>query len=484
MHDFLEILQTVLQTFASWIWDYMVYILLIIGLVLTFRTGFVQFVRFNQAFRLVFGGFTAGIRDMLKGKKKTEKPEGDLSPLTALATALASTVGNGNIGGVSTALVMGGPGAIFWMWVCGFVGMATKYAEAVLAVHFREKYADGKIAGGPMYYIMNGFKNKKFARVLARTFAIGGILATLFGTGLMMQSNQMTLALKTQLALPQIGVLSPEVYLGVIITVLTGMVVIGGIKRIGSVADKIVPTMIFLFFGSGLIIVAMNIRNLPEVFSLIFTSAFNPSAAVGGFAGASVKMAMQMGFRRGLLSNEAGLGSAPIAHAAAQTPSPVHQGLIGTYEVFIDTILVCTMTALINLSSGVWTTGVNGTEMTAMAFRHNIGPAGGLIVAFSSFLFGYSTLLGWYYYGEQCVRYVLKDWVLMPYKILYVCLVFVGAVVSIDLVFIIGDIANAFMALPNIVALFVLSGVVAKLTKDFFSKYKSIEGFDAARQRN
>lgn len=191
-------------------------------------------------------------------------------------------------------------------------------------------------------------------------------------------------------------------------------------------------------------------------------------------------MAMQMGFRRGLLSNEAGLGSAPIAHAAAQTPSPVHQGLIGTMEVFIDTILVCTMTALINLSSGIWTTGVNGTEMTASAFTHNIGPMGGLIVAFSSALFGYSTLLGWYYYGEQCMRYIFKDKIVLPYKIIYVTLVFVGSVVSIELVFIVGDIANAFMALPNLVALFVLSGVVAKTTKDFFNKYKSIDGFDAA----
>jgi len=483
MHDFMLTLETNLMAFASWIWDYMVYVLLVIGLVLTVRTRFVQFVKFGEAFKLVFGSFFSGIKDFLQGKKKeATKSEGDISPLTALATALASTVGNGNIGGVSTALVMGGPGAIFWMWVCGFVGMATKYAEALLAVHFREKYADGKIAGGPMYYIMNGFKNKSFAKILARIFAIGGIIATLFGTGLMMQSNQMTLALKSQLGLQAIGGISPEVYLGILITLLTGMVIIGGIKRIGSVADKIVPTMIFVFFGAGLTIIIMNIENLPAAFGLIFSSAFNPSAAIGGFAGASVKMALQMGFRRGLLSNEAGLGSAPIAHAAAQTPSPVHQGLIGASEVFIDTILVCTMTALINLSSGIWTTGVNGTEMTAMAFKHNIGPAGGLIVAFSSFLFGYSTLLGWYYYGEQCVRYVLKDWVILPYKILYVCLVFVGAVVSIEMVFVVGDIANAMMALPNIIALFVLSGVVAKLTKDFFDKYKTVKGFDTAHR--
>ncbi len=482
MQSFLDNLTSSLNTFSSFIWDYMLYILLVIGLWLTIRTGFVQFAKFGQAIKLVFGGFISGLKNLTGRKKEEKKTEGDVSALTALATALASTVGNGNIGGVATALVMGGPGAIFWMWVCGFVGMATKYAEALLAVHYREKYADGKIAGGPMYYIINGFKNKKFARILAAVFAAGGVLATLFGTGLMMQSNQMTLALRTQLGLGEIMGVSPQVYIGIAITLLTGMVIIGGIKRIGSVADKIVPTMIIVFLGSGIIIIAMNIQHLPEAFGLIFSSAFSPSAAMGGFAGAAVKMAMQMGFRRGLLSNEAGLGSAPIAHAAAQTPSPVHQGLIGTMEVFIDTILVCSMTALINLTSGIWTTGVNGTEMTALAFSHNIGFTGGLIVAFSSFLFGYSTLLGWYYYGEQCLRYLFKDSLTLPYKIIYVVLVFVGSVVSIDIVFIVGDIANAFMALPNIIALFVLSGMVAKITKEFFEKYKTIEGFDSAQK--
>ncbi len=483
MQEFLDKLTIVLTDFSSFIWDYMLYVLLAIGLVLTFRTGFIQFLKFGEGLKLVFGGFFSGIGNLFKGKKAEKKGDGDVSPLTALATALASTVGNGNIGGVATALVMGGPGAIFWMWVCGFVGMATKYAEALLAVHFREKYADGKIAGGPMYYIMNGFTNKSFAKILAYVFAVGGVLATLFGTGLMMQSNQMTLALRTQLGLGEFLGITPQVYIGVIITLLTGMVIIGGIKRIGSVADKIVPTMIIVFLGSGITIIIMNIQHLPEAFGLIFSSAFSPSAALGGFAGASVKMAMQMGFRRGLLSNEAGLGSAPIAHAAAQTPSPVHQGLIGTMEVFIDTILVCTMTALINLSSGIWTTGVNGTEMTALAFSHNIGFAGGLIVAFSSFLFGYSTLLGWYYYGEQCFRYLFKNATTLPYKIVYVTLVFVGAIVSIDIVFIVGDIANAFMALPNIIALFVLSGVVAKITKEFFTKYKSLAEFELANKK-
>jgi AGCS family alanine or glycine:cation symporter len=254
-------------------------------------------------------------------------------------------------------------------------------------------------------------------------------------------------------------------------------VIIGGIKRIGAVAERLVPTMVILYFVFGFIVIFAHISEIPQAFLLIFKHAFTPSAALGGFMGATVKQALSMGFRRGLLTNEAGLGSAPIAHAAAQTPSPVHQGLIGIGEVFIDTIVVCSITALINLSTGMWQSGLDGTAMTAASFSKTIPIAGGLVVALSSFLFGYSTLLGWYYYGEQCMKYLFGIKITYPYRIIYVVLVFIGSLISIQLVFFIGDIANAFMALPNLIALALLSGVVAKTTTSFFNKYHSLEDF-------
>jgi alanine or glycine:cation symporter, AGCS family len=447
---------------ASQIWSFMLFILLAIGLWLSIRTGFVQFRRLGASFKLIASGF------MGKGKKTKD---GDVSPFAALTTALAATVGNGNIGGVATALVVGGPGAIFWMWVCGFLGMATKYSEALLGVKFRQHYPDGAIAGGPMYYIRNGIRNKRFAAFLAGAFAVCGAFAALFGTGNMMQANQMALAMNSELGIPKI-------ITAVVITVLTALVILGGIKRIGAVTEKIVPTMILLYFGTGIVILVLNIKAVPAAFGLIFQYAFTPTAAAGGFLGASVRQAMQMGVRRGLLSNEAGLGSAPIAHAAAQTPSPVHQGLIGLGEVFIDTILVCTLSALINLTSGLWMGGLNGSALTAASFSKSIPFAGGIIVAFSSFLFGYSTLIGWCYYGEQCVRYLFGNRSTKPYRLTFTALVFIGALVSLELVFYLGDIANAFMALPNLIALAALSGVVAKTTKSFFKEYPTLKEFE------
>jgi len=448
---------------AEFIWSYMLFILFAVGAWLTVKTGFIQFRRLRAGFKLIFSGFL--------GKKSLKKHDGDVSPFAALSTALAATVGNGNIGGVATALFTGGPGAIFWMWICGFVGMATKYSEAVLGVTYREKYSDGKIAGGPMYYMKNGLKNKKLGRILALAFAICGAFAALFGTGNMMQANQMALAFNSEFGVP-------KVLTGIIITVLVSLVIIGGIKRIGSVAEKLVPTMVIIYFIFGFIVIFSHIGRVPHVFVLIFQQAFSPTAAMGGFMGAAVKHAIQMGFRRGLLTNEAGLGSAPIAHAAAQTPSPVHQGLIGVGEVFIDTIIVCTITALINLSSGMWQSGLDGTAMTAASFSDSVPVIGGLVVALSSFLFGYSTLLGWYYYGEQCMKYIFGEKVALTYRVIYVGLVFLGALVSIELVFYIGDIANAFMAFPNLIALALLSGTVAATTRQFFRKYPKIEDFE------
>ncbi len=458
-----QLVQWIDQT-ATWIWSYMVYILFIVGAWLTIKTGFIQFRKLGDGAKLVFKGFM--------GKKSEGKHEGDVSPFAALSTALAATVGNGNIGGVATALFWGGPGAIFWMWVCGFIGMATKYAEALLGVEYREKHPDGTIAGGPMYYIKNGLKNKRVAFYLAAAFAVCGAFAALFGTGNMMQANQMALAFNAQFGIPKIAT-------GIVITILVALVIIGGIKRIGMVAEKLVPTMIIIYFIFGFVVIVEHYAEIPNVFKLIFYYAFTPSAAVGGFLGATVSQAIQFGFRRGLLSNEAGLGSAPIAHAAAQTPSPVHQGLIGTMEVFIDTIVVCTLTALINLSTGMWQSGLSGTAMTAASFSEGIPYLGGFVVALASFLFGYTTLIGWCYYGEQCLKYLFGIKITYAYRIVYIILMFIGSIATIELVFFVGDIANAFMALPNLIALALLSGTVGVLTKAFFKKYPKIEMYKA-----
>ena len=447
---------------AENIWSYMLYILLASGIWLTVRTRFIQFRHLGTSFKLIFAGFL--------GKKGGKDQEGDVSPFAALSTALAATVGNGNIGGVATALFVGGPGAIFWMWICGFVGMATKFSEAMLGVKYREKHPDGTIAGGPMYYIKNGIKNQSIAKPLAAAFAVCGAFATLFGTGNMMQANQMALAFQSEFGIPKLAT-------GIVITILVGLVIIGGIKRIGAVAGKVVPAMLILYFTLGFIVIIAHISEIPKAFLLIFEHAFSPSAAFGGFVGASVKMAMQIGFRRGLLTNEAGLGSAPIAHAAARTPSPMHQGLIGIGEVFIDTIIICTITALINLSTGMWASGLNGTAMTAASFSGTIPIIGGLVVALSSFFFGYTTLLGWYYYGEQCLKYLFGLKATIPYRFIFVILVFTGSLISIELVFFVGDIANAFMALPNLIALMVLSGTVASYSRSFFKQYPKIEDY-------
>ncbi|MDI6766831.1 MAG: sodium:alanine symporter family protein [Bacteroidota bacterium] len=462
MDDLYSQLVNLIDLTASWIWSYMIYILFIVGAWLTYKTGFIQFRKFRDSLKLVLQG--------AMGKGKDKSREGDVSPFAALSTALAATVGNGNIGGVATALFWGGPGAIFWMWVCGFIGMATKYAEALLGVHFREKYPDGTIAGGPMYYIKNGLKNKRLAIWLASAFAIFGAFAALFGTGNMMQANQMALSFDSQFGIPK--------YIsGIAITILVGLVIIGGIKRIAMVAEKLVPTMIVIYFAFGLFVIIEHYAEIPKVFALIFSYAFTPSAAVGGFLGSTVSQAIQFGFRRGLLSNEAGLGSAPIAHAAAQTPSPVHQGLIGSMEVFIDTIVVCTLTALINISTGMWQSGLEGTAMTAASFSEGIPIVGGFVVAVSSFLFGYTTLLGWCYYGEQCLKFLFGIKVTYTYRIIYILLMFIGSIASIKLVFFVGDIANAFMAFPNLIALALLGGTVGTITKTFFDKYKNIEDF-------
>lgn len=437
---------------AEQIWNVMVPFLFGVGLLLTVRTGLVQFRKLPTALRVALGP-----------EARRASGAGDVTPFAALSTALAATVGNGNIAGVATALMWGGPGAIFWMWVCGFLGMATKYSEAMLGVQYRQKHPDGSVAGGPMYYIRYGLGDTGFARALAGFFAVCGAFAALFGTGNMMQSNQISLAVHSQFGVPMWAT-------GTFIAALTALVILGGLRRIASVTEKLVPAMILLYLVVGSVVLVLNAANIPHALRLIFQNAFTATAATGGFLGATMMQGIQFGARRGILSNEAGLGSAPIAHAAAQTPSPITQGLVGVMEVFIDTIVVCSFTGLILLSSGMWTSGLEGSAMTAGAFSQSIPLVGGLVVALSSFLFGYSTVIGWSYYGEQCLKYLFGVKVTLPYRLIFIALTFVGAVVSIEVVFFVGDIANAFMALPNLIGLTLLSGIVARMTRDGLAK--------------
>lgn len=446
----------------AWAWQpfAMPLLLLIVGGLLTWRTGFVQIVHFKTSIRMALGG--------LFGKRQGKA--GTITSFQALSTALAATVGNGNIGGVATAILIGGPGAVFWMWMCATLGMATKFSEAVLGVHFRVRTATGELASGPMYYIQRGIPNATLGKALAMAFAFFGMCAALFGTGNMAQSN--TVARTFVGAVQTIGGVTVPMWVpGILITVSVGLVLLGGIQRIAKTAEKIVPTMIILYVVSALAFVVLNIGALPGVLALIVGEAFTPTAAVGGFAGASVAQAIQAGVSRGVLSNEAGLGSAPIAHGVADVKHPVEQGTVGVMEVFIDTIVVCTMTAFVILESGLWKDaafqGASG-DLTAAALGTAI-PGASAIVAVSSFLFGFSTLIGWCYYGEKCFEFMFGSSYIKVYRAVFTGLIMVGAMISVPLVWAIGTLLNGFMAVPNLIGLFVLGGTVAKLTKDYFS---------------
>ena len=433
-------------------------VLVVVGGLITVITGFVQIRRFPLALRIVMGGAFA------------KKVAGDktITPFQALSTALAATVGNGNIGGVATAILIGGPGAVFWMWVTAAVGMATKYAEAVMGVHYRVTRETGELASGPMYYISRGIKNKGLGKTLAVLFAFFGAATALFGTGNMAQSN--TVARTFVAAAETMGMTVPLWVPGILITVTVGLVLLGGIQRIAAVAEKLVPAMIILYVVSTLAYIVIHAGMLPEVFGMIFAEAFTPTAAVGGFIGASVAQAIAAGVSRGVLSNEAGLGSAPIAHGVASVKHPVEQGAVGVFEVFIDTIIVCSMTAFVILSSGLWTDAAYqqaSGDLTAAALGQTI-PFASLIVAICSFLFGFSTLIGWYYYGEKCFEYIFGSKMIMPYRVVYVILIMVGAVISVPLVWAIGTLLNGFMAFPNLIGLALLLPILRKITNDFF----------------
>lgn len=498
MTVFLEWLLWLSNKVVTFIWgNWMILLLVGTGILLTFMTRFIQVRKFFLSLKYLFQG----------GKKSEvlKDTEGDISPFAALMTALAATVGNGNIAGVAAAIATGGPGAPFWMWISGFFGMATKYAECFLGVKYRKVAEDGSMAGGPMYYIRYGIKNQPIAQSLGMFFAICGGMTALMGTGNMMQSNSMALAMKAQLNVPTI-------ISAVAITFLVGVVIIGGIKRIGAVAEKLVPSMILFYIGGSLIILIAKFTDLDDAIVLIFRSAFSLKAAGGALIGTSIQKAISLGVRRGVLSNEAGLGSAAIAQSAAKSPDPTFNGLLGMTGVFIDTILVNTITTLTVVVTGVWkltpaagldlikegTTlaadkiailqpqvidmankvgydlsagGLSSTALTVEAFNSVI-PFGGLIIAIGSLIFGYTTLLGWAYYGEQCIGYIWGVKSHAPYRIVFITLLFFGALMTgkyLDIVWNIGDTFNAIMAIPNLIGLLLLARIVSRVTRETFN---------------
>lgn len=388
---------------------------------------------------------------------------GEVKPFAALMTAMSATVGTGNIAGVATAIAIGGPGAIFYMWVIALLGMATKYAEAVCAVEYRETDANGKYVGGPMYYLKNGVGAKMpgVGKVLGFLFALFGSIAA-FGIGNGAQINSMALALESSFNVPVWAT-------GIIFAILVAFVIFGGIRRIADVATKLVPSMIVLYIGAGLIIILMNISKVPEAFGLIFTYAFNPIAATGGFAGAAVAAAIRYGVARGVFSNESGLGSAAIAHAAAKTNSPVRQGLIAMLGTFIDTIIVCTITALVILTSGAWTSGETGAVLTSNAFASSIA-GGNYIVTIALVVFAFTTLLGWSYYGERCWQYLFNEKSIVIYRVMWIVAILWFANQKIDFVWNFSDTMNGLMAIPNLIGLLILSPMVFKISKEYFKK--------------
>ncbi len=400
-----------------------------------------------------------GFKMMWQGRKKGPDEAGEISPFAALMTCLAATVGTGNIAGVATAIALGGPGALFWMWCTALVGMATKYAEVVVAVQYREVDANGEHVGGPMYAIRNGL-GPKWA-FLGGAFAIFGGLAG-FGIGNGVQANAVADVLNTSFGIP-------EWISGLILMVIVGMVVLGGIKRIGLVAESLVPIMCIAYIVFAIAVLLVNAAEIPAAFGLVFTQAFTPTAATGGFAGAAVWAAIRFGVARGIFSNEAGLGTAGIAQAAGTTTSAVRSGLIGMMGTFIDTIIICTMTGLAIITSGAWSTGASGAALTSAAFETTIPGIGGYLVAISLAVFAFTTILGWGYYGEKCWEYLVGEKFEMPFRILWILVVPIGAVAELDFVWLLADTLNALMAIPNLLSLLLLSPVIFQLTRAYFA---------------
>jgi alanine or glycine:cation symporter, AGCS family len=447
-------LQDKLNTLSSIIWgEYLLIPLLaIVGIYLTIGLYAMPWRQIPLAFQILW-----------QGRKETTHIEGDITPFQALMTALSATIGTGNIVGVATAIYFGGPGAIFWMWVIALFGMATKYAEAVLAISYRETDELGNYVGGPMYYIRNGLGENW--RWMATSFAFFAMFAA-FGIGNMVQSNSVADEIYSSFNVP-------TWLTGTVMAILAALVIIGGVKRIAQVAAKLVPFMALAYILAALTIVILNIEKLPDAIILIVKSAFTGSAASGGFLGASIWMAIRWGFARGIFSNEAGLGSAPIAHAAAQTNNPVKQGMIAMLGTFIDTIIICSLTAFVIILTGTWDSGLKGVSMSSQAFATGLYGYGGYVVSIGLVLFAFTTILGWSYYGERSAEYLFGTKIIKPYRLLWIIAIFIGAIMKLELVWAFADILNGLMALPNLVALLLLSPVVFSQTRQYFNNKNS-----------
>lgn len=438
----MEAIEALIGTLSNWVWGPPMLILLVgTGLYLTILLKGLQFRALPHAFRLIF--------------HKDQHHEGDISHFQALMTALAATVGIGNIVGVATAISLGGPGAVFWMWMTGLVGMVTKYSEAVLAVKYREKGEHG-MRGGPMYYLAKGAG----LPWLGTLFAIFTALAA-FGIGNMTQANATAKIFQSTFNIDPLVT-------GLVLMVLTALVILGGIRSIGRFTSFLVPFMIIGYVAASLFVLAMNAAEIPHAFGLIFYHAFNPAAATGGFAGATIAAAMRYGIARGVFSNESGLGSAPIAAAAARTNDPVKQALVSMTQTFIDTLVVCTMTALVILTATRWMDGVSPAELTSSSMAETLGHTGTLIVALATALFAYSTLIGWNYYGEKAVEYLFGPRSIRIYRIFFIAAVIVGSTTSLEFVWNFSDLMNGMMALPNLIGLLLLSKVIKSETERYF----------------
>ena len=433
----------ILNEIDAFVWGPPLLVLLVgTGILLTFRLKLLQVFKLPQALGLIFSAKNDG--------------SGDVNSFKALCTALAATVGTGNIVGVATAIKAGGPGALFWMWMAAFFGMATKYSECLLAVKYRTVDANGNISGGPMYYIENGL-GKKY-KPLAVMFAVFGVLCAYFGIGTFAQVNSIV-------EITQISAGIPVVYTGIALTVVVAAVTIGGLKSIATVAAKVVPAMALLYFLTTVGIMIVFADQVPAAIATVLNSAFTPTAAQGGFLGATVMLAMRSGVARGVFSNESGLGSAPIVAAAAKTKWAAEQGLISMTGTFIDTIIICTLTGLSLVVSGVWCGPLNGAAMTESAFTMAFPAFGSILLLVGLVLFAFTTILGWNYYGERCVEYLMGVKAILPYRIIFICLIACGPFLKLEEIWVLADIVNGLMAIPNLIALIALSGVVVAETK-------------------
>lgn len=446
----MEALESLVNTLNGLVWGPPMLVLILgTGLLLMILLKGMPLLRIGTGFGL-----------MWRGRVKGHAEEGDISPFQALMTSLAATVGTGNIAGVATAIVLGGPGALFWMWCTALVGMATKYCEVVLAVHYRERDDRGEFVGGPMFAIKNGLGARWLW--LGAAFALFGGLAG-FGIGNMVQVNSMAQALEANFSVP--------LWLtGLVSMFLVGLVVLGGIRRIGAVAASLVPFMSIAYVLAAAVVLVIHVEAIPSALSLVFTHAFTPIAATGGFAGAAVMAAIRFGVARGVFSNEAGLGTAGIAQAAGTTSSPVRSGLIGMMGTFIDTIIICTMTGLAIICSGLWSSGLSGAPLSTAAFESSLPGLGGAFLTAALVTFAFTTILGWSYYSEKCWVYLLGTRSIKPFRVAWVLAVPLGALAQLDFAWLLADTLNGLMAIPNLLSLILLSPVVIRLTNEYFRK--------------